>query len=89
MLACADYCAQPWPYHISFCGDLDIVGGQKPQAFLRRVLWNNSKLEMAVHMLRHDRAAHPCLARLYRRHHALKQIALTPGEGQSQGESWG
>ena len=49
MLACADYCAQPWPYHISFCGDLDIVGGQKPQAFLRRVLWNNSKLEMAVH----------------------------------------
>jgi beta-galactosidase len=48
-LACGAYCAQPFPYHISFCGDLDVVGGQKPQAYLRRVLWNNSKLEMAVH----------------------------------------
>jgi beta-galactosidase len=48
-LACGQYCAQPWPYHISFCGDIDVVGGQKPQAYLRRVLWNNSKLEMAVH----------------------------------------
>ena len=27
----------------------DVVGGQKPQAYLRRVLWNISKLEMAVH----------------------------------------
>lgn len=26
-----------------------MVGGQKPQAYLRRVLWNNSRLEMAVH----------------------------------------
>ena len=41
--------AQPFPYHISFCGDIDVVGGQKPQAYLRRVLWNNSNLEMAVH----------------------------------------
>ena len=49
LLACGQYCAQPFPYHISFCGDLDVVGGQKPQAFLRRVLWNNSRLEMAVH----------------------------------------
>lgn len=48
-LACGAYCAQPFPYHVSFCGDLDVVGGQKPQAYLRRVLWNNSKLEMAVH----------------------------------------
>ena len=32
-----------------FCGDIDIVGHQKPQAYFRRVLWNNSKLEMAVH----------------------------------------
>jgi len=47
-LACGDYCPQPWSYHISFCGDLDVVGGQKPQAYLRRVLWNVSALEMAV-----------------------------------------
>ena len=47
-LACGDYCAQPWSYHIAFCGDIDIVGGQKPQAYLRRVLWNISALEMAV-----------------------------------------
>ena len=30
-LACGGYCPAPWSYHISFCGDLDIVGGQKPQ----------------------------------------------------------
>jgi len=47
-LACGDYCAQPWSYHISFCGDIDIVGGQKPQAYLRRALWDVSALEMAV-----------------------------------------
>mmetsp|Transcript_27154 Transcript_27154/g.87172 ORF Transcript_27154/g.87172 Transcript_27154/m.87172 type:complete len:455 (-) Transcript_27154:432-1796(-) len=47
-LACGGYCPAPWSYHISFCGDLDIVGGQKPQAYLRRVLWNVSALEMAV-----------------------------------------
>ena len=48
-LACGDYCAQPFPYHISFCGDLDIVGELKPQARLRRVLWNASALEISVH----------------------------------------
>jgi beta-galactosidase len=47
--ACSEYCAQPFPYHISFCGDIDIVGGQKPQAYYRKVLWNVSQLEMAVH----------------------------------------
>ena len=40
---------EPFPFHLGFCGDFDIVGHQKPQAFFRRVLWNNSKLEMAVH----------------------------------------
>ena len=46
--ACGDYCPLGWAYHSAFCGDLDLVGGQKPQAFLRRVLWNVSALEMAV-----------------------------------------
>ena len=31
-LACGGYCPVGWSYHISFCGDLDLVGGQKPQA---------------------------------------------------------
>ncbi len=35
--------------HISFCGDIDIVGFQKPQSYYRTVLWDNSPLEMAVH----------------------------------------
>ena len=47
-LACGAYCAQPYPYHISFCGDLDLVGDDKPQAKLRKVLWNVSALELSV-----------------------------------------
>ena len=30
---------QPWNWHISFCGDIDIVGKQKAQSFYRTVLW--------------------------------------------------
>jgi beta-galactosidase len=41
--------AEPAPWHLGFCGDIDIVGHQKPQAFYRRVLFNVSDLEMAVH----------------------------------------
>ena len=26
---------QPWQWHVSFCGDIDIMGMQKPQAFYR------------------------------------------------------
>jgi len=47
-LACGSYCAQPYPYHISFCGDLDLMGEPKAQSRLRRVMWNVSALEMAV-----------------------------------------
>ena len=47
-LACGAYCAQPFPYHVSFCGDLDLVGELKPQARLRRVMWGTSQLELAV-----------------------------------------
>eukprot|EP01050_Picozoa_sp_SAG11_P006104 SAG11_NODE_460_length_9258_cov_3.010698_5_plen_299_part_00 len=35
--------------HISFCGDIDIVGHQKPQSRYRTVLWDISQIEMAVH----------------------------------------
>ena len=48
-LACGDYCAMPWPYHISFCGDIDVVGESKPQSLLRRVMWEASTFEASVH----------------------------------------
>jgi len=47
--ACGGYCPQGWPWHISFCGDIDIAGLRKPQAYFRNVLWNVSDLEVAVH----------------------------------------
>ena len=40
---------QPWQWHVSFCGDIDLVGFQKPQSYYRTVLWDKSALEMAVH----------------------------------------
>ena len=48
-LACGEYCAQPYSWVVSSCGDLDLVGGPRAQARLRRVIWNASKLELAVH----------------------------------------
>eukprot|EP00656_Telonema_subtile_P051729 TRINITY_DN7035_c0_g1_i1.p1 TRINITY_DN7035_c0_g1~~TRINITY_DN7035_c0_g1_i1.p1 ORF type:complete len:743 (+),score=190.65 TRINITY_DN7035_c0_g1_i1:119-2347(+) len=47
--ACAGYCPQGWSWHISFCGDIDIVGHRKPQSLYRTVMWNVSQLELAVH----------------------------------------
>lgn len=47
--ACGGYCPQGWSWHVSFCGDIDISGSKKPQAYFRNVLWNVSTLEMAVH----------------------------------------
>eukprot|EP00051_Salpingoeca_urceolata_P020621 m.311632 g.311632 ORF g.311632 m.311632 type:complete len:1102 (-) comp19654_c1_seq4:111-3416(-) len=47
--ACPSHDSQPWPYHTSYCGDIDLVGLKKPQAYYRNVLWNVSSLEMAVH----------------------------------------
>jgi len=38
-----------WPYFISGCGDLDMLGEKKPQMLYRDVLWDNSKLEINVH----------------------------------------
>ena len=38
-----------WPWFNAWCGDIDICGYRKPQAALRDVLWNNSKIEMLVH----------------------------------------
>ena len=41
---------EPFPFHVSFCGDLDLIGQPKPQALYRQVLWSKSLLEIAVHV---------------------------------------
>ena len=38
-----------WPNYISWCGDLDIIGERKPQAYYRDVIWDESIIEMNVH----------------------------------------
>ena len=37
-----------WPWYVSWCGDLDILGNKKPQSLYRDVLWEESKLEILV-----------------------------------------
>ena len=37
-----------WPWFNAWCGDIDICGNKKPQSLLRDVLWNESKIAMAV-----------------------------------------
>ncbi len=39
---------QPWPWYLSWCGDIDILGNKKPQSYYRDVLWGESKLELLV-----------------------------------------
>ena len=41
--------SEPYPWHVSFCGDLDLAGHPKPQAAYRSVLWGRQKLALAVH----------------------------------------
>ena len=39
----------PYPWWISWCGDLDITGVKKPQSFYRDIVWGRSPVELAVH----------------------------------------
>lgn len=39
----------PWPWYISWCGDIDITGQKKPQSYFRDVVWRESQLEILVH----------------------------------------
>ncbi len=39
---------QPWPWYVSWCGDIDIIGNKKPQSYYRDVVWGESRLEMMV-----------------------------------------
>ena len=38
-----------FPWFNAWCGDIDLIGGKKPQSYYRDVLWSRSKLEMLVH----------------------------------------
>lgn len=38
-----------YPCFSAWCGDIDLCGDKKPQATLRDVMWDNSKIEMLVH----------------------------------------
>ena len=44
----ADSTPMCWPWMNANCGDIDLIGYKKPQAFYRDVVWDRSKLEMAV-----------------------------------------
>jgi beta-galactosidase len=37
-----------YPWFNAYCGDIDLIGGTKPQLLYKRVLWGLSKLEMAI-----------------------------------------
>ncbi len=37
-----------FPWFNSYCGDIDLIGNKKPQSYFRDVVWNRSKVEMAV-----------------------------------------
>jgi beta-galactosidase len=37
-----------YPWFNSYCGDIDLIGNKKPQSYFRDVVWNRSKVEMAV-----------------------------------------
>ena len=39
----------PWPWYVSWCGDIDITGQKKPQSYYRDVVWGESNLEILVH----------------------------------------
>jgi beta-galactosidase len=41
--------AMEYPWFNAWCGDIDLIGGKKPQSYYRDVIWNKSKLEMLVH----------------------------------------
>ncbi|SEM81168.1 beta-galactosidase [Mucilaginibacter gossypiicola] len=38
-----------WPVYNAYCGDLDLIGDQKPEAYYKKVVWRHSPIEMLVH----------------------------------------
>jgi len=41
--------AKEYPWFNAWCGDMDLIGGKKPQSYYRDVVWGRSKMEMLVH----------------------------------------
>lgn len=39
---------QAYPWYTAFCGDLDLIGQQRPQSLARDVVWGLSELEIAL-----------------------------------------
>lgn len=39
---------QGWPWYNGWCGDIDLLGEKKPQAYYRDVIWRNAPITMAV-----------------------------------------
>ena len=46
--AMTDSLTMCWPWINANCGDIDLIGYKKQQSFYRDVVWDRSKLEMAV-----------------------------------------
>lgn len=38
-----------WPWFNAYCGDIDLIGGKKPQSYYRDVVWKRSNIAMLVH----------------------------------------
>ncbi|GEO08830.1 glycoside hydrolase family 2 TIM barrel-domain containing protein [Segetibacter aerophilus] len=38
-----------WPWYNGYCGDIDLIGGKKPQSWYRDIVWKRSNLAMLVH----------------------------------------
>lgn len=43
------YQLQTFPWFNANCGDIDLIGGKKPQSYYRDVVWSRSPLQMMVH----------------------------------------
>lgn len=40
---------QPFPWFNSWAGDIDLIGGKKPQLYYRDIVWRQEKMHMLVH----------------------------------------
>ncbi|HEY1872712.1 MAG TPA: DUF4982 domain-containing protein, partial [Chitinophagaceae bacterium] len=45
----SSYQLQTFPWFNAWCGDVDLIGGKKPQSYYRDIVWHQSKINMLVH----------------------------------------
>ena len=43
------YQLQTFPWFNAWCGDIDLIGGKKPQLYYRDIVWRTSAMHMLVH----------------------------------------